>query len=443
MIKNLLYNAFLFGAFTLYPMYKPTYTADSLKNISIQQLAQKLVTCDLQSLLENSNLNQLPEGLTEHLKKALIDDNLLVYVDVFQKDLIPEVKHIPLQYYCASDGAAFITTSSKEDGTSSIHIFPWPSLELKITFDCPESILSLVAVPRSELFFTAHEESIRLWSIKEKRCIQEFKKEKGVICDLVTNVQGTMLLMRSVLDNCNYRLMKLTSFPYTLSESCTQTEGKTNLDLELTPDGEYAIESEDGYICFLSLITGKVIKIATIKEHVSSIHLSPDGSFLIALLGTTLPAVNGFSQITDMQPYLFAVKDGEKMVPVHLTGHNCMVKAVKISPNGRYFVTGDEKGTLRLWDLCTLASIELKNHPLTCINDLQWSPDGKFLFVKGDKEGTYVYNFESLMNTATIKELVLIAKLKKFGIQVLSSSSYRSIFEKSSYHDKLSEYFKI
>lgn len=444
MIIRLLYSTILLYAFVLYPMYKPTYTADSLRNISMQQLGQRLVNYDLQEYLEKVKHKKIPQELIDYLKKTLVDDNLLLYLDIFQHDMIAEAKRLPLQLYFTSDGNTLITTSGGMYETT-INIISWPSLELKGVIECPEYILSLAVVPFSGFFFTAHEESLRLWSIEEKKCVQEFKKEKGIVCDLVTNPQGTVLLVRSGLHRCLYSLMKLDSFPYTLSEPCTQTDEKSSIGpLELTPDGKYALESENKHLCFLSLLTGQLTRIATVKEHNQSITLSPDGSFLIALSGTAVPAGNGLSTLNDLQPYLFAIKGGERMLPVHLPGHTCLVKAVKISPNSKFFVTGDEKGTIRFWDARTLTSLKLKNHPLTSIYEFHWTPDGKSLLVKGDKDETYVYHLEQLMGAASINELVLIAKLKNFGAQkVLSNSYYRSIFETSSYRDKLIAYFKI
>jgi WD40 repeat protein len=84
-----------------------------------------------------------------------------------------------------------------------------------------------------------------------------------------------------------------------------------------------------------------------------------------------------------------------KLETVIQKGHNASVKAIAISPDGKYVATGSRDKSAKLWDLTS--GIELRSflgHGVT-VNGIEFSPDGKLLATSSADNSAKVWNVAS------------------------------------------------
>ncbi|NID14086.1 WD40 repeat domain-containing protein [Luteibacter yeojuensis] len=97
-----------------------------------------------------------------------------------------------------------------------------------------------------------------------------------------------------------------------------------------------------------------------------------------------------------------------KAVPVRrleiAPGQRVATRSMAISPDGRWLAVGDDKGTLRLWDLLDASQVEGRRPDKTTdhvgwINALAFSPDGRVLVSVGLDEVLKRYDFDAAAAT--------------------------------------------
>ncbi|HST23483.1 MAG TPA: serine/threonine-protein kinase, partial [Blastocatellia bacterium] len=95
--------------------------------------------------------------------------------------------------------------------------------------------------------------------------------------------------------------------------------------------------------------------------------------------------------------------------------HDIDVLAIDYSPDGKMLVTGDNNGTLTLWDTVTGQQVvRLKAHE-QCIRGVKFSFDGKMLATVSDDLAVKVWNTETLQGDATLRMQVNQARSMAFS----------------------------
>lgn len=73
-----------------------------------------------------------------------------------------------------------------------------------------------------------------------------------------------------------------------------------------------------------------------------------------------------------------------------LSGHNYKVVCLEWSPDGQYLATGDEEGTIIIWDTSTWDSIEMIFASYESIDIIEWNPNGNTFAIQTN-ENTMIY----------------------------------------------------
>lgn len=74
-------------------------------------------------------------------------------------------------------------------------------------------------------------------------------------------------------------------------------------------------------------------------------------------------------------------------------GHRNEVTTIEFSPDGKHFISGDEDGIIKIWNVETRnCKTTLKAHDAR-INALAFSPDGKTFYSGADEHVIKIWNF--------------------------------------------------
>lgn len=173
--------------------------------------------------------------------------------------------------------------------------------------------------------------------------------------------------------------------------------------VDWSPDDRYlafSLQSETMWIWDLHLSTGKLI---TVTDHlwVSDIDWSPDG--------TKIATASGEGQVWD-------AVTGEKLFSLIIERNNLLegIFSLAWSPDSRLLATGEDDGTIRIWNIETRQNmITFSDHRET-VNTLDWSEDGRLL-ASGSQD------FTARIYYMDVNEVVEIAK-RQISWQVLPNN---------------------
>jgi WD40 repeat protein len=99
-------------------------------------------------------------------------------------------------------------------------------------------------------------------------------------------------------------------------------------------------------------------------------------------------AKSDFHPVETQSPKATAVADNDRTThTIFQAGHTAAVRSAAFSPDGKYFISGSDDMTLRLWEVSTGREIrEIKGHS-GLISSVDFSPDGKYV-VSGSRDTT-------------------------------------------------------
>jgi len=116
----------------------------------------------------------------------------------------------------------------------------------------------------------------------------------------------------------------------------------------------------------------------------NSLLLNSGNTNLIALL--TIRSLT--TQYTPAGDAILAGLTNLEPPPLEFIGHTSEILGVDISPDGEYLATGSDDQTARLWDLATGETIRMFSGHVGRVEDVAFSPDGKFLLTAGEGDQT-------------------------------------------------------
>jgi len=186
----------------------------------------------------------------------------------------------------------------------------------------------------------------------------------------------------------------------------------------LHPSGNYLITaSTDKTWCFYDINAGicrQKVSDEKVTEAYTRVAFHPDG--LILGSGTADSIVR-----------IFDVKMQKNVA--NFMGHSGKVTALSFSENGYYLASGDEKGTVKLWDLRKLQNFHtIPNKSVDAIGSLEFDASGSYLAVAGPDISIYTCKQWETVKTWTdhTKEVTAV----KFGTHAdwfASTSKDRSL----------------
>ncbi len=140
-----------------------------------------------------------------------------------------------------------------------------------------------------------------------------------------------------------------------------------------------------------------------------------------------------FFLLTAGIPLLGLSQEHTKLETIVQKGHSASVKALAISPDGKYLATGSRDRTAKLWDLRTGMEIRTYNGHEHTVNGIEFSPDGKLLATSSADKTFCVWNI------ATGKQLFVSPEGKKYRTDVAFSHDGKYIIG-GGYDDSASVY---
>lgn len=156
--------------------------------------------------------------------------------------------------------------------------------------------------------------------------------------------------------------------------------------MALTPDQKYLINgSANGTTHVFDFSTGEDLKTMETIEHQKLIVFSPDGKYLIGALDRTWAnTLNVFNFNTGLLLW-------------KISAHAKDINALRITPNGKYIVTGASDKTIMIWELTTSKRVKILRGHNDIISSLAISSDGKLL-VSSSTDGIFnIWDLEKII----------------------------------------------
>lgn len=113
--------------------------------------------------------------------------------------------------------------------------------------------------------------------------------------------------------------------------------------------------------------------------------VSPDGSYVISAMGSNpLEYPRPLDPVTGQQVFALKVWDRNSGSEIcAFTGHNYLVEACAISPDGSFVVSGDFGGNLKLWDPASGRELITLGGHADIVRDCAVAPDGSYVVTAG------------------------------------------------------------
>ncbi len=159
-------------------------------------------------------------------------------------------------------------------------------------------------------------------------------------------------------------------------------EGAPLLGASLSTDGTtLATAGQDGTVRIWEAASGRPLQQVSPEQNpYGAVALSPDGSLLATGEGADVQVWNARTGAPETRLTGKLVKPGT--AEEEWIGHEKPVSALVFGPGGAFLASGDEDGTLLVWDLTTGESTETRGH-LGRVLDVAVSSDGAYLLSGG------------------------------------------------------------
>jgi WD40 repeat protein len=240
-----------------------------------------------------------------------------------------------------------------------------------------ELVHSVAFSPDGKLVATgSFDKTIKLWDAatgKEIRVMQGPSAHTNIVIQVAFSPSGRVLASCST-DNT----IKLWDVPAT--GPLFKNTGPAGInDVKLSPDGtQLATADADGKARLWNAVTGK--ETTALSGHngpVKCVAYNANGQWL---------ASGG----EDRSVRLWNVANGQSLGVIALA-HTAPVQAVAFHPNNQMLISADASGNVRFWTLPLKADVPLAPAPTGALKAMAVSPDGKFVVIGGDDQTVRVW----------------------------------------------------
>jgi WD40 repeat protein len=179
-----------------------------------------------------------------------------------------------------------------------------------------------------------------------------------------------------------------------LKRTLTGHTGVVNY-LSVSHDGKYIVSAEDKSARIWNLLTGTLVReIQNLGSKISFVETSQDGQTLVIDGGTQIikktetkfDGSTSYPSVSEITKYIIAVYNLKTGTLKSQLAHDEILTQIKISPSGNILVSGEETGTLHIWDLKNgVLKRTLSGHG-SKIQSIAISPDEKTI-VSTDEDG--------------------------------------------------------
>jgi WD40 repeat protein len=111
-----------------------------------------------------------------------------------------------------------------------------------------------------------------------------------------------------------------------------------------------------------------------------------------------------------------------KIIVDSLFAHDHLVSALGVSRDGKMLVSGDELGTIKIWNLANIKGLPITIHAFTVlVNDIVISNDNRWIAVSGADGGAKVYCLDRKILAAAARQYsgrsLTEEEKKRFGVE--------------------------
>lgn len=306
------------------------------------------------------------------LRTALLDPYRLTFRG--RGDPIKDARFTPDGRYaitlepCAQSSIATITCGS-------VRIWDTQTGNLVTDLQMPAAASKMDISSDGKYIATANADAVaRVWEIPSGKLVSELRGHQGKINDVHFSPDGTQVVTASDDKTARVWNPKDGSMVHELGDQRTGVDAA-----KFSPDGIYVVTT--------GVVGGKVPGGAVLGDVViwdarsgarvmqiqnvgaSALELSPDSRFLTA-----------WREDDNTYPSVWTIDSGNKIAELASSGNNLSLTS---SPDGKYILTGDNEGNLRVYDALVgrnTATLVAHNKG---VRDVKFSPNGQFAATVG------------------------------------------------------------
>lgn len=290
------------------------------------------------------------------------------------------------------DSVAFSPDGSQILTSSSQNAIAWDANtgQKLVEFNGHESwVVQAVYSPDGQFVATASsDETARIWDASSGEELALLEGHETELTDIAYSPNGELIATTDYAGTLIVWDASGRNERYMLSEG----EGAALYDVNFSPDSKYIIISDNALqTVVLVAQTGKVIAAQNFHtDIVSRAVYSPDGAFMASASSDNTVIVNSVTasatlfgksisadpDSVDVNKIMFRLTDSED------------VNAVVYTPDGKYLVTGNDEGEIKVWDANPVSGYEWTGfRPHTArIDGMEFSPDGEH-YVTAARDG--------------------------------------------------------
>lgn len=257
--------------------------------------------------------------------------------------------------------------------------------------DFTAPVWALTFSPDSQLLATASDYSVRLWDIGQGDCLRSLHSPRYPVSALCFIENGAQLITGH--EDAQVRIWQLHPQPSQPPLSVSHVPQRLHSlrghshsirTIAASPDGSLIASSDGDSIRLWGRTSGTCLR-SIHQVDAKAIALSPDGQWLVS---------------GSEDGSLLAWQLNQNSAPAELLGHQSSILALAITADGAYVASSSRDRSLRLWQLATgqeIQSLEGYGH----IQTLSLSPDGTHLLGASNDGSVYWWQLPELVPAGT------------------------------------------
>jgi WD40 repeat protein len=262
----------------------------------------------------------------------------------------------------------------------------------------------------SQIISASRDNSIKLWEVDTGKEIRTFTGHTGPVLSATFSNDG-----RYAASGSSDKTIKLWDVSSGKEINTFSGHADAVKSIVFSPDGRYLLSgSFDKTVKLWDINTGKEIR--TFTGHtwqISSVAFSADGRYALSRSGDRIIKLWDINTGKEIRTF-----SGDNVDAAGIPTGSQMIVSGAFSPDGRYMLTTDRQGIIKLWDVATGKAIRAFAGHTGWVPSVTFSNDVKS-FISGGKDGTL-----RLWDIKTGKEIAQFISLKDDEWIVLTPEGY-------------------